>query len=56
VLTLDEPLAFENVTGSAFDDVILGDVIPHTLRGRDGDGKLIGREDNDTIHAGVARI
>ena len=42
----------ENVTGSDFDDVLLGDDGPNVLRARIGVDLLDGRGDNDVLHGG----
>jgi Ca2+-binding RTX toxin-like protein len=51
-LTLDEPLAFENVTGSAFNDMILGNARPNMLAGEAGNDVLRGSRGNDVIQGG----
>lgn len=42
----------ENLTGSAFDDLLAGDDGVHRLSGGDGDDTLIGREGADTLVGG----
>lgn len=42
----------ENVIGSAFDDVLLGNELTNTLVGGDGDDVLEGRAENDSLEGG----
>ncbi|WP_223275015.1 calcium-binding protein, partial [Tateyamaria sp. syn59] len=51
----DVLLNIENVSGSNFDDEILGDAQDNRLRGRDGNDRLNGRAGNDTLEGGAGR-
>ena len=45
----DTLIAVENVTGSAFDDVLHGDAGPNGLSGGDGNDALVGMAGDDTL-------
>lgn len=49
----DELISIENVTGSAFDDVLFGNEVANTLLGGAGNDLLDGREGDDTIDGGA---
>jgi len=40
---------FENVTGTAFDDKLVGDLGDNVISGQDGEDRLVGRGGNDVI-------
>lgn len=42
----------EAISGSAFDDRLLGNSLGNTLYGQDGDDRLTGRAGNDTLYGG----
>ena len=51
-VTLSSDQAIENVIGSAFGDVLLGNTLANTLSGLGGDDTLTGRAGNDTFTGG----
>ncbi|MEI8318970.1 MAG: hypothetical protein WCH79_13585, partial [Planctomycetia bacterium] len=51
-VTLSSDTSIENVTGSAFADVLLGNTRTNTLSGLGGDDTLTGRAGNDTFAGG----
>ncbi|MBX9787761.1 MAG: hypothetical protein K2Y37_02505 [Pirellulales bacterium] len=48
-LTLADPLQFENVLGTAFDDFICGNVATNYLLGGDGNDTILGDDGNDFL-------
>ena len=45
--------SIENLTGSAYNDILIGDANPNVLSGGDGDDKLIGGGESDTLDGGA---
>jgi len=48
----DTFINIENLTGSEFDDILLGDAQANVLKGGSGNDKLIGRGNGDTLDGG----
>jgi Ca2+-binding RTX toxin-like protein len=49
---IDTLLAMENLTGSAFDDILSGDAGANVLSGLAGNDRLVGGDGNDTLRGG----
>lgn len=49
----DTFINIENITGSDFDDILIGDAQVNVLQGGSGNDKLIGRGNGDTLDGGV---
>lgn len=49
----DTLVSIENLTGSDFDDTLLGDGNANVLQGRSGDDTLLGRAGNDILRGGT---
>ena len=49
---IDTLIDIERITGSVFDDVLIGDAGNNTLRGEEGNDQLIGGEGNDQLLGG----
>ena len=49
----DDYHSVEGLLGSAFDDVLIGDIGPNVLDGRDGNDTLTGRFGNDSLVGGL---
>ena len=49
----DTIAGFENVIGSADDDILIGDAGPNKLTGLDGDDEIVGGNGGDTIEGGA---
>lgn len=52
-LTLSSSVGFENVNGTAYADVVLGNDRDNTLYGEDGDDLVMGFGGNDMLHGGA---
>ncbi len=50
---IDTLTAIENLTGSGYDDTLLGNNAANVLRGGDGNDTLSGRNGNDTLFGGL---
>jgi Ca2+-binding RTX toxin-like protein len=48
----DDLVAIENVTGSDFDDTLVGDASANRIEGGDGDDNIYGREGDDVLDGG----
>ncbi|HKB03745.1 MAG TPA: Ig-like domain-containing protein, partial [Gemmataceae bacterium] len=55
-LTLINPFAFENLTGTPFADYLVGNPGPNVLIGSGGQDTLEGGEGDDVIQAGVTQV
>jgi Ca2+-binding RTX toxin-like protein len=55
-LTLTDPLAFYNVVGSRYNDVIVGNSNPNILIGAGGQNSIVGGNGNDTIQGDLTQV
>jgi Ca2+-binding RTX toxin-like protein len=49
---VDTLISIENVYGSNFDDLIIGNTVENVIFGRAGNDRLIGNDGNDILHGG----